>query len=122
MFHLKNELKPERILKRLSRWASKWAWGIAWDGQEGTLSAQGSKTNLKPFNFLQPFLENIDRNNCNDGCPELIARSISQLSPQTLTLSSGGGSQLGLPCRGALLGHDEQEGGKKILDKNIKGK
>ncbi len=43
-------------------------------------------------NFLQPFLENIDRRSCNDG---------------------GGGSHLEVSCRGALLGRVEGGVGEK---------
>ncbi len=46
-------------------------------------------------NFLQPFLEKIDR------------RSLFQYFT---TLSLGGGAHLRVPCRGALLGHMEWEG------------
>ncbi len=53
-------------------------------------------------NFVQPFLENIDRRCCYDGSRE----------PKIITLSSN----LGLPCKCALLGRVEQEGGKISLD------
>ncbi len=39
--------------------------------------------------------------------------NISQPSPKMSTLSFGGGSHLGVPCRAALLSRFEQEGGKK---------
>ncbi len=38
--------------------------------------------------------------------------SLSQPSPKTLALSFGGGSHLGVPSRGALLGPVEREEGK----------
>ncbi len=58
-------------------------------------------------NFVQPFLENIDRRCCYDGSRE----------PKIPILSSN----LGLPCRGALLGRVEQEGGKISLDDKENG-
>ncbi len=47
--------------------------------------------------------------------------SISQPSPKIPTLSFGGSSHLGVPCRGALLGHVEREGGKTSSDQYPKG-
>ncbi len=63
-------------------------------------------------NFLQPFLENIDRGSGNDGAYS----SISQPSPKMPTLSFSVGSHLGVLCRGALLDRFEQEGGKASSD------
>ncbi len=37
------------------------------------------------------------------------------------TLSFGGGSHLGVPCRGAVLGRVEWEGGKTSSDQYSKG-
>ncbi len=44
-------------------------------------------------NFLQPFLENVGRRNCDGGCRKLI----SSISPKMPILSFGGGSHLGVP-------------------------
>ncbi len=55
-------------------------------------------------NFLQPFLENIDRRSCNDGRP----------SPKMPSFSFYGSSHLGVPFRGVLLGRIEQWGGKQV--------
>ncbi len=66
-------------------------------------------------NFLQPFLENIDRGSCNDESRELFP-VIHNNSPKIPTLSFGAGSHVGVPCRGALLGYVEWEGGKTSLD------
>ncbi len=46
-----------------------------------------------------------NKGSCNDG-------SILQPSPKMPSLSFGGGSHLGVPCRGAVLGRVELEGGK----------
>ncbi len=61
--------------------------------------------------FLQSFLENTDRRSCNDGSREPIL-IFHNPSPKIPTLSFGGGSHLGMPCRGALLGRVEREEGK----------
>ncbi len=53
-------------------------------------------------NFLQPFLENIDRRSCNDGSRELIPAFHNP--------------HLGVPCKGALIGRVQQEGGKTSSD------
>ncbi len=46
--------------------------------------------------FLQPLLENIDERYSDDGSRGPIP------IPKGLILSFGGGSHLGVPCRGAL--------------------
>ncbi len=47
-----------------------------WDGEggNGEMSVQSMGEMGKNFspNFLQPFLENIDRKSCNDGIRELV--------------------------------------------------
>ncbi len=71
-----------------------------WGGgrEKGGMSVQSMGEMGKDFcpNFLQSFLENIDRRSCDDG--GLAAYSnISQPSPKMPTLSFGGGSHLGVP-------------------------
>ncbi len=70
--------------------------------------------------FLQPFLENIDKRSCNDGSRELI---LVFHNPHRKCRPSifGGGSNIRVPCRGALLGHVEREGGKTSSDQYLKG-
>ncbi len=91
----------------------------------GEMSVQFMGKMGKDFspNFLQPFLENIDRRNCNDGSRELIpVFHITYVpSPKMPTLFFDGGSHLGVPCRGAILGRVEREGGKRSLDQYPKG-
>ncbi len=41
---------------------------------------------------------------------------MSQPSPKTPTPSFGGGSHLGVPCRGALVGRAEWEGEKRSIN------
>ncbi len=55
------------------------------------VSVQSMREMGKDFcpNFLQPFLENIDRRSCNDGSP--------QPSPKMPTLSFGDGSHIEVP-------------------------
>ncbi len=70
-----------------------WEWrGV---GERGGVSVQPMGEMGKDFcpNFLQPFLEIIDRRSCNDGAYS----SISQPSTKMPTLSFGGGSHLGVP-------------------------
>ncbi len=69
-------------------------------------------------NFVQTFLENIDRISCNDGSLELIPVFHTQKMP---ILSFDGGSHLGVPCRGVLLGRVDQGGGKTRSDQYPKG-
>ncbi len=66
-------------------------------------------------NFFQPFLENIDRGSYKKRKPGAYS-SISQPSLKIPILSFGGGPHLGVPCRDALLGRVEQEGGKTSSD------
>ncbi len=82
----------------------------------GEVSVQSTVEVEKDFcpNCLQPFLENMDRRSCNDVAGSLF--SISQPSPKMPTVSFGGGSHLGVPCRGALSGRVEQEEGKTSSD------
>ncbi len=47
--------------------------------------------------------------------------SILQLSLKMPTISFGGGSALGVPFRGALLGRVEREGEKTSSDQYLKG-
>ncbi len=79
----------------------------------GWVSVQSMGEVGKDFcpNFLQPFLENIDRRSCNDGSRELIPE-FHNPRQKIPTLSFDGGSHLGVPWRGARLGHVEQEEGK----------
>ncbi len=83
--------------------------------ENGEMSVQSMGEMGKDFcpNFFQPFLENIDSGNRNDKSRELspVLHNPHQKMP---TLSFDGGSQLGVPCRGALLGRVEQEGGKQV--------
>ncbi len=64
-------------------------------------------------NVLQPFLENIDRRSYNDGSLGLIP-VFHNPPPKMPTLSFGDGLNLGVPCRGALLGRVEWEGEKQV--------
>ncbi len=61
-----------------------------------------------PSKLSQPLPETVD------GCREHI-NIILQPSPNRPTLSFGGALGLGLPCKGALSGHDEWEGEKNKL-------
>ncbi len=59
-----------------------------------------------------PFLENIDKRSCYDGSRELI---LAFLNPHRKGRPPyGDGSYLAVPCRGALLGHVEWKGEKKV--------
>ncbi len=84
-------------------------------GGVGLMSDQSMGEMEKDFcpNLLQPFLENINRRNCNDGSRGLF--------PYFTTLSFGGGLHFGVPCRGALLGRVEHEGRKTSSDQYPKG-
>ncbi len=91
-------------------------------GKGGGMSVQSKGDMGKDFcsNFLQPFLENINRRSCNDGNREFIP-VFHNPHRKMLTFSFGGGSHLVVPCRGALLGRVEQEEGKTSSDQYPKG-
>ncbi len=55
-------------------------------------------------NFLQPFLENIDKRSCDAG------RSFQYFA----TLFENADPLPGAPCRGAFFGRVEREGGKQV--------
>ncbi len=67
-------------------------------GERGWVSVESMGGMGKDFcpNILQPFLENIERRNCNDGSRELIP-VFDNPNQKRPTLSFGGGSHLGVP-------------------------
>ncbi len=77
---------------------------VGWGGRVGEWEYErpvnGGDGERLLSNFLQPLLEKFTIRSCNDGSRELIP--VFHNSPKTLTLSFGGGSHLGVPCRGAL--------------------
>ncbi len=84
---------------------------------KGLRKGKWGKTSVK---FLQPFLKHVGKAAVTT---EVEAYSnISQPPPKRPTLSFGGGSQLGVPCRGDLLGRVEQEGGKTSSDQYQKAR
>ncbi len=64
---------------------------------KGGVSVQSLGEMGKDFylNFLQPFLENIDRKSCNDESREFIP--VFHNPHRKCRLSFGGGSHLGVP-------------------------
>ncbi len=70
-----------------------------------------------PLTFSKLFLKTLTEGAVT---PEAYC-SISQPSSKILTVSFGGGSHFGLPCRGAVLGRVELEGGKTSSDQYQKG-
>ncbi len=98
------------------------AGGMGWGWVNGEMNVQSMGEMGKDFypNFLQPFLENIEKRICNDGSWELIP-FFSQPSPKMQTFPFGSGSQLGVPSRGPLLGRVELEGRKTSSDQYPKG-
>ncbi len=68
-------------------------------------------------NLIRPFLENIDRRSRNDGSRALFSQYLTTLTEKA-ALSSDDDSDLGVPCRGALLGRAEWEGEKQTFGSN----
>ncbi len=108
--------KPSRTKQRLMLEV----WQLTVDGVQfgrGKMSVQSMGKTTKYFcpNFHHLFLGNVHRKSCNVESWKLIP-VFHNPHRKFLSLSFGGGSNLGVPCKGALFGRVEQEGGKPCSD------